>query len=145
MGKQWKLCHSQGRQTAGLAIHPSKLWLPCLENDNQVVVSEVPPWLDTMILSWCPDGGAAGVAGGVATSGAGPPGPSIGCTGFPDSYGPADPSSALHMGTLSLKFWQTHITTGTRHLLAPHPVRFQIGRWQNGGAKIGRASCRERV
>ena len=27
-----------------------------------------------MILSWCRDGGAAGVAGGVATSGAGPPG-----------------------------------------------------------------------
>ena len=53
------------------------------------MVSEVPHRLDIVILSWCSDGGAAGMAGVVATSGAGPPGPSIGYPGFPDSYGPA--------------------------------------------------------
>lgn len=62
------------------------------------MVSEVPPRLDTMILSWCSDGGAAGVAGVVATSDAGPPGPSIGYTGFPDSYGPAAPAQLCIQG-----------------------------------------------
>ena len=55
------------------------------------------------------------------------------------------PTRLCIWGLLSLKFWQTHITTRTRHLLAPHSVGFQIGRWQNGGATSFSKNQRERM